>query len=85
MMYKQPQINNNSIGPLGLVWAGVILLKIMEVITWHWLIVICFPIIVVGVVLLGGALLAVFVGSIWQLWKYCTTADKLQGQRGAQH
>lgn len=85
MMYKQPQVNVNSIGPLGIVWAGVFLLKIMEVITWHWLIVIFFPFLITLAILLGGMIIAIFGASIWKLWKLCTTADKLQGQRGAQH
>lgn len=53
---KKQVINNGSfMGDLGLLWVIFIALKVMEIITWPWLVVIFFPILAGLGILLGVA------------------------------
>lgn len=50
-------INNNSIGPIGLMWVVLVALKLMAVVDWSWWIVVFFPV-------LAGLSIATFCGVI---------------------
>lgn len=72
-MYQVKQVNNNnSIGVFGLLWIVLIVLKLMEVVTWSWGLVIFWP--VVPIVLLVLFLAACAAGLT--LWSDCKRADK---------
>lgn len=52
---KQVINNDSSMRVLGLLWVVFITLKVMEIITWPWLVVIFFPILAGLGILLGVA------------------------------
>lgn len=49
-MVKQ-EVTVNATGPLGFLWVALIVLRLMEVITWHWGVVIFWPVAVVAGIL----------------------------------
>lgn len=58
-------INNNSIGPIGLMWVVIVALQLMHVIHWSWWVVIFFPIIAgAGVVALALAIGLLCAGGV---------------------
>lgn len=67
-MVMQQTINNNSIGPIGLLWVIFIVLRIMEVITWHWGLVIFFPLLAYLGIILGCIVVAGFMACLGYLW-----------------
>lgn len=84
-MNKPVEVNTYSIGPIGLMWVVLFALKIMEVITWHWLIVIFFPILAVLGILLVGCIFGAIGFCIYKLAAWCREADILQAKRKAAH
>lgn len=43
-MFMKQEINNNSIGVVGLLYVLFIALKLMAVIDWSWFIIVCWPV-----------------------------------------
>jgi hypothetical protein len=45
MIKHTVNVNNRSIGPIGLMWVIITTLKLMAIIDWSWWIVVFFPVI----------------------------------------
>lgn len=59
-------INNNSIGPIGLMWVVLVTLKLMAVVDWSWWIVVFFPLLAtMGITALFAGLGLVTGGLVW--------------------
>lgn len=62
-------INNNSIGPIGLMWVLLVAFKLMAVIDWSWWIVVFFPVIAGAGLAAFMAVIAIITGGL--MWVFC--------------
>lgn len=59
-------INNNSIGPIGLMWVALVTLKLMAVVDWSWWIVVLFPVLAgLGIIVFLGVIALLTGGVVW--------------------
>lgn len=64
-MIKQV-VNNNSIGPIGLMWVVLFALKLMHVVNWTWWVVVFFPLIAgLSITALMAVIALITGGLVW--------------------
>lgn len=64
-------INNNSIGPIGLMWVALVILKLMAVVDWSWWIVVFFPVLAGLGITVFLCVIALITGGV--VWAACRT------------